>query len=78
MQLTTHAILIGMGTDSPEVIPLEALLDVCVDNDCIVFKLGDGDVFSPPLETPEKVAALTHDQMLRIRYTQRRKDYHLG
>ena len=76
LQLTTQAVLIGMGTESPEVIPLEALLGVDVDKDRVVFRLHDGDVCSPPLESAEQLAALTQDMMLRTRYAQRRKDYY--
>jgi CRP-like cAMP-binding protein len=78
MQLTTHAVLIGMETDSPDVIPLEALLAVDVENGCVVFRLSDGDVCSPPLDTPEQLAALTRDAMLRTRHAHRRKDYYRG
>ncbi len=78
LQLTTQAVLMDMGTDSPEVIPLEALLGVDVENNCVVFRLHDGDICSPPLDGAEQLAALTHDEMLRTRYAQRRKDYYLG
>jgi CRP-like cAMP-binding protein len=76
LQLTTQAVLIGMGTKSPDVIPLEALLGVDVENGCAIFRLHDGDVCSPPLDDPDHLAALARDEMRRSRYAQRRKDYY--
>jgi CRP-like cAMP-binding protein len=76
LQLTTQAVLIGMGTDSPEVIPLEALLGVEVEQGCVVFHLRDGDVSAGPLDDAAQLAALTRDEMRRTRYAQRRKDYY--
>ncbi len=78
LQLTTQAVLMGMSTKSPEVIPLDALLDVDVENSCIIFRLHDGDVCSPPFDGAEQLAALARDEMLRTRFAQRRKDYYLG
>jgi CRP-like cAMP-binding protein len=78
VQLTTQAVLIGMGTGSPDVIPLESLLDVDVEDGCVVFRLHDGDVCSPLVDDPQRLAALTHDEMLRTRYAQRRKNYYMG
>ncbi len=79
LQLTTQAVLIGMDSDSPEVIPLEALSSTWrCRGDCVVFHAHGGDVCSPPVDDPEQLAALTHDEMLRTRYAQRRRDYYLG
>jgi CRP-like cAMP-binding protein len=78
LQLTTHAVLIGMQTDSPDVIPLEALLGVDVEDGRVIFRLSDGDVCSPPLDAPEQLAALARDEMLRTRHAHRRKDYYRG
>ncbi len=78
LQLTTEAVLIGMGSDGPDVIPLDSIYDVEVQSGCVVFHAHSGDVCSPLLDDPEQLAALVHDEMLRTRYAQRRKDYYLG
>jgi CRP-like cAMP-binding protein len=78
LQLTTEAVLIGMATDSPDVIPLEALQGVDVMDGQVVFRMARGDVWSPELRDPEQLAALTRDAMARTRYAQRRKDYYLS
>jgi CRP/FNR family cyclic AMP-dependent transcriptional regulator len=72
LQLTSDAVLIGMGGDSPDVIPLETVFDVEVQGGCVVFHVHGGDVCSPPLEDPKQLAALVHDAMLRTRYAHRR------
>jgi CRP-like cAMP-binding protein len=77
LQLTTEAILIGMNSDSPEVIPLDAVYDVDVENGCVVFRVHGGDISSHPLDDPDHLAALCRDEMLRSRYAQRRKDYYV-
>jgi hypothetical protein len=71
-------VLIGMDSDSPEVLPLEAVYDVEVQSDCVVFHAHGGDVCSPPVDDPQRLAALTEDEMRRTRYARRRKDYYLG
>ncbi len=78
LQLTTEAVLIGMATDSPEVIPLEALQGVDVMDGQVVFRMARGDVWSPQVREPEQLAALTRDAMDRTRHAQRRKDYYLS
>jgi CRP-like cAMP-binding protein len=78
VQLTTQAVLIGMGSDGPDVIPLDSIYDVEVQSGCVVFHAHSGDVCSPFLEDPEHLAALVHDEMRRTRYARRRKDYYLG
>jgi hypothetical protein len=77
VQLTTEAVLIGMDGDSPEVIPLEAIFDAEVAGDCVMFRAHGGDVCSPPVDDPERLAALTQDAVRRSRYAQRRKDRYL-
>ncbi len=74
LQLTTAAVLIGMSSDCPDVIPLEAVYDVEVQSNHVLFHVHSGDVCSPPLDDPEHVAALVRDEMLRARYAHRRKD----
>ncbi len=74
LQLTTEAVLIGMTGDSPDVIPLEAMLDVEVEADHVVFRAHGGDVMSPRIDDAEHVAALVRDEMLRTRYAHRRRD----
>jgi CRP-like cAMP-binding protein len=76
LQLTTEAVLIGMATDSPDVIPLEALEGVDVVEGQVVFRMHSGDAWSPRLEGAEQLAELTRDEMRRARYAQRRKDYY--
>jgi len=78
IQLTTEAVLIGMKSDSPDVIPLDALQGVDVVDGQVVFRMARGDVWSPELREPEHLAALTRDEMDRARYAQRRKDYYLS
>jgi CRP/FNR family transcriptional regulator, cyclic AMP receptor protein len=77
LQLTTEAVLIGMDSDSPDVIPLEAILDLEIEGDCVVFHVHGGDACSPPLDDPKHLAALVHDEMLRTRYAHRRRGYYL-
>lgn len=74
LQLTTEAILIGMDGDSPDVIPLEAVLDVEVSEDRVIFRVHGGDVVSPSLDRADQLAALVRDEMLRTRYAHRRRD----
>jgi hypothetical protein len=68
---------IGMGSDSPDVIPLEAVYDVDVENGCVVFHVHGGDICSHPVDDPAQLAALVRDEMLRTRHAQRRKDYYV-
>jgi CRP-like cAMP-binding protein len=72
VQLTTEAVLIGMGSDSPDVLPLDALLDAEVRGDSVIFHAHGGDVTSPPLDRPERLVALVRDAMLRTRRAHRR------
>jgi len=78
LQLTTRAVLIGMDSDAPEVLPLEAVYDVEVQGDTVVFHAHGGDVISPPVAEPEQLAALTEDEIRRTRYARRRKEYYVG
>ena len=73
LQLTTEAVLIGMGSEDPEVIPLEAVLDVEVQDGCVIFHAHGGDARSPRLDAPERFAALVRDEMLRTRHAHRRR-----
>ena len=73
LQLTTEAVLIGMCGESPDVIPLEAVLDVEVRSDCVVFHAHGGDVSSPRLDDPGRLAALVRDEMLLSRHAHRRR-----
>lgn len=72
LQLTSEAVLIGMNTDSPNVLPLEVIYDVTVSDGCVVLHVKDGDVRSPVLERPEDLAALVHDEIRRTRFAYRR------
>jgi len=75
LQLTTEAVLIGMGSDSPDVIPLEAVFDVEVEADHVVFRAHGGDVRSPQVDDPERLASLVRDELLRTRQAHRRRGY---
>ena len=66
-----------MGSDGPDVIPLDSIHKVEVRSGCVLFHVHSGDIYSPPLDDAELLAALVHDQMLRPRYAQRRKNYYL-
>ena len=74
LRLTTEAVLIGMHTDAPDVLPLEAIYDVRVQEGCVVLKVKDGDDHYCILNEPEKLATLIREQMLRPRYAHRRVD----
>ena len=73
-QLTTEAVLIGMKSDSPDVVPLDAIYDVKVEDGCMVLKVKHGDDFYCVLDKPEELARLVREQMFRPRYAHRRKD----
>lgn len=74
LQLTTEAVLIGLKTDSPDVIPLDALYDATVEDRCVVLKMKYDDDRYCVLDKPEELAALIHEQIFRPRYAHRRKD----
>jgi len=76
VQLTTKAVLINMNTDSPEVLPLEAIYDVEVQGESVVFHAHGGDVTSPPVQEPERLAALASDEIRRTRYARRRRSFY--
>lgn len=75
LQLTTEAVLIGMGGDSPDVIPLETIFDVEVQAGHVVFHAHGGDVCSPQVDDPGLLAALVRDELLRTRQAHRRTGY---
>ena len=74
LQLTTEAVLIGLKTDFPDVIPLDALYDATVEERCVVLKMKYGDDRYCVLDKPEELAALIREQIFRPRYAHRRKD----
>jgi hypothetical protein len=74
LRLTTEAVLIGMDTDAPDVLPLDTLYDVQVEEGCVVLKVKDGPDHYCVLDEPEKLATLIREQMLRPRYAYRRVD----
>lgn len=74
LRLTTEAVLIGMDTDAPDVLPLDTLYDVQVEEGCVVLKVKDGPDHYCVLDEPEKLATLIREQMLRPRYAHRRVD----
>lgn len=74
IQLTTEAVLIGMETDAPDVVPLDTIYDVVLEERCVVLKVKDGDDKHCMLEDPEELASLVKDQMMRGRLSHGRKD----
>ena len=74
IQLTTSAVLIGMDTDAPDVVPLETIYDVVVEERCVVLKVKDGDDQYCMLENPEELAAMVREQMFRPRLAHERTD----
>jgi hypothetical protein len=74
VQLTTEAVLIGMNTDAPDVIPLNVIYEVSVDEGCVVLKVKDGDDRYCMLDDPQELAALINDQMFRPRLAHSRKE----
>jgi hypothetical protein len=73
IQLTTEAILIGMNTDAPDVVPLETIQSVRVEDTCLVISLKYGDDKQCFLKDPSKLAALIEDQVMRPRLAHQRK-----
>jgi ribosomal protein L40E len=74
LRLTTEAVLIGMDSDAPDVLPLEAINDVRVEEGCVVLRVKYGPDHYCVLEEPERLATLIREQMLRPRYAHRRVD----
>lgn len=74
IQLTTDAVLIGMSTDSPDVVPLDTIYDVILEDRCVVLKVKDGDDKYCMLEDPKHLADLVTDQMNRARLAHERRD----
>lgn len=74
VQLTTHAVLIGMGGDAPDVVPLETIYEVVLEERCVVLKVKDGDDKYCMIDDPTELAELVRDHMLRPRLAHDRKD----
>ena len=74
LQLTTGAVLIGLKSDAPDVIPLDAIYDVQVEDRCVVLKIKNGDDVYCVLDKPDELARLMREQVFRPRYAHRRKD----
>jgi hypothetical protein len=74
IQLTTAAVLIGMATDAPDVVPLETIYDVVVEERCVVLKVKDGDDQYCMLDDPSELATLVKEQMLRPRHAHERTE----
>lgn len=72
IQLTTEAVLFGVDTGSPDVVPLEAVHEVKVEDGCLVLIAMGGDVRSAVLDDPEELAALVRDEVRRSRFPRRR------
>ncbi|HZJ03797.1 MAG TPA: hypothetical protein VFE20_09045 [Thermoleophilia bacterium] len=74
IQLTTDAVLIGMATDSPDVVPLDTLYDVVLEERCVVLKVKDGDDKYCMLDDPKELAELVKEQMNRPRLAHGRQE----
>ncbi len=72
--LTTDAVLIGMETDAPDVVPLETIFDVVLEEKCVVLKVKDGDDKYCMLDDPSELAALVREHMFRPRLAHERKE----
>jgi hypothetical protein len=72
VQLTTEALLIGMESDSPDVIPLETIHQVSVDGDCLVVQVKYGDDKHCFLKNPTELARLVEEQVMRPRLADQR------
>jgi len=76
IQLTTEAVLIGMDTDAPEVVPLDSIYEVALDDErCLVLRVKDGADKHCMLDEPQELAALINEQMMRPRLAQSRKEH---
>lgn len=74
VQLTTDAVLIGLGGDAPDVVPLETIHDVVLEERCLVLKVNDGDDKYCMLDDPSELAGLVRDHVFRPRLAHGRKD----
>ncbi|HZK49528.1 MAG TPA: hypothetical protein VFD74_08010 [Thermoleophilia bacterium] len=74
IRLTTDAVLIGMSTDSPDVVPLETVHEVVVEDRCVVLRVKDGDDKYCLLDDPTELADLVRDHVFRSRLAQERKE----
>ncbi len=74
IQLTTEAVLIGMGTDMPDVVPLSTIDDVELEERCIVLKIKDGSDYYCMLADPHQLAAMIREQVFRPRLAHQRTD----
>jgi len=73
IQVTTEAVLIGMNTDEPDVVPLDTIYEVKVEEGCVHLLVKDGDDQQCVLDNPEELADLVRDQMCRPRLSQQRQ-----
>jgi len=74
IQLTTEAVLIGMGSDMPDVVPLSTVEDVELEEKCVVLKIKDGPDYYCMLADPHELAAMIKEQVFRPRLAHQRKD----
>jgi len=74
IRLTTEAVLIGMETDAPDVVPLDTIHEVVVESRCLVLKVNDGDDKYCMMDDPTELADLVRDHMFRGRLAHERKD----
>lgn len=63
IQLTADAVLIGMGTEIPDVVPLNTIEDVSVEQDCVVLKVKEGPAYYCMLSDPNDLASHIKEQI---------------
>jgi hypothetical protein len=68
IQLTTEAVLIGMATDAPDVVPLDTIYAVEQDERCLTLKVKDGGDKQCFLDDPSVLARLVQEQIDRHRH----------
>lgn len=74
IKVTSAAVLIGMESDAPDVVPLETIYEVVLEERCVVLKVKDGDDKHCMLDDPTEMAEMVRDQMMRSRLAHGRTD----
>lgn len=67
LQLTTEAVLIGMHSDAPDVLPLDTIYEVKREKDCLVFSVKDGEDRYCRLDDPKELGTLVEEQIAKRR-----------
>ncbi len=67
VQLTTEAVLIGMDSDAPDVLPLDAIYDVRTEDDSLVFTDKEGKDRVCGLDDPRELEILIEEEIAKRR-----------